>query len=149
MMTRTTPTDILRLPANEVYVFSSDLRGMHGTLEGALAHEKFGAVRGCGFGHFGQSYAIPTRDFRFNVIPLHVVAIYIEFFVRYAEKRQDLRFLVTEIGSHEHYGPSTMWRFFKNVPANVQLPESFWFHKTKHEQEHGNPAPAPDAHRST
>ena len=55
-----TPERITGLKADEVFVFGSNLAGMHGGGAAYVAFRQFGAVMGCGVGLRGQSYAIPT-----------------------------------------------------------------------------------------
>lgn len=50
----------MELNANEVFVFGSNLNGVHAGGAARIAIEKFGAVWGKGVGLQGQSYAIPT-----------------------------------------------------------------------------------------
>lgn len=57
-----TPENIQTLKENEVFVFGSNLAGIHGAGAAKLAYEKFGAIKGQGFGLQGQSFAIPTKD---------------------------------------------------------------------------------------
>ena len=52
---------ITELKPNEVFVFGSNLQGMHAGGAARIAHERFGAVWGQGVGLQGQSYAIPSR----------------------------------------------------------------------------------------
>ncbi len=54
-----TPTYIEELNANEVFVFGSNLQGIHGSGAAQVARECFGAIMGRGVGLQGQSYAIP------------------------------------------------------------------------------------------
>ena len=56
---RTTPEFITSLEPNEIFVFGSNLRGMHGGGAAYIAYRKFGAIMGQGVGLQGQSYAIP------------------------------------------------------------------------------------------
>lgn len=53
---------ITQLAPNEVFVFGSNLQGMHGGGAARLAYREFGAEWGQGVGLFGQSYAIPTMQ---------------------------------------------------------------------------------------
>lgn len=53
---------ITQLAPNEVFVFGSNLHGMHGGGAARLAYREFGAEWGQGVGLFGQSYAIPTMQ---------------------------------------------------------------------------------------
>ena len=55
-----TPEFIDELESNEIFVFGSNLAGMHGGGAARFAYKRFGAVWGQGVGLQGQSYAIPT-----------------------------------------------------------------------------------------
>jgi len=59
---RTTPEFITSLEPNEIFVFGSNLKGMHGGGAAYIAYRKFGAIMGQGVGLQGQSYAIPTMQ---------------------------------------------------------------------------------------
>ena len=58
---RITPNWIEKLKPHEVFVFGSNLNGMHGGGAAKLAM-KWGAVWGKGVGLQGQTYAIPTMQ---------------------------------------------------------------------------------------
>lgn len=71
------------LPQNgEIFVFGSNLAGIHGAGAAAAAVKHFGAVYGNGRGLQGRSYAIPTKGMKLEVLPLHVIERDIELFVR-------------------------------------------------------------------
>ena len=55
---RITPRWIDSLKENEIFVFGSNLAGMHGGGAARIARLHFGAVMGKGVGLQGQSYAI-------------------------------------------------------------------------------------------
>lgn len=57
---RTTLEFITELEPNEIFVFGSNLEGMHGGGATYIAYRKFVAIMGQGVGLKGQSYAIPT-----------------------------------------------------------------------------------------
>ena len=59
---RTTPEFITELQQGEIFVFGSNLSGMHGGGAALVAYRKFGAVWGQGVGLQGQSYGIPTMQ---------------------------------------------------------------------------------------
>ena len=59
---RYTPEDIRELGPGEVFVFGSNLSGMHRGGAARVAYEKFGAVWGQGTGLQGRSYGIPTMQ---------------------------------------------------------------------------------------
>ena len=65
---RITPKWVNELKENEVFVFGSNLKGMHGGGAARVAYDKFGAVWGQGVGMQGQSYAIPTMHGDTDVI---------------------------------------------------------------------------------
>ena len=74
-----TPDMISELKTDEVFVFGSNLEGMHGGGAAYTAFKKFGAAMGCGVGHRGQSYAIPTMHGG-----VEDIRPYVDEFVRYA-----------------------------------------------------------------
>lgn len=90
---RTTPEFITELKPNEIFVFGSNLRGMHGGGAAYIAHRKFGAIMGQGVGLQGQSYAIPTMQGGVDTI-----RPYVDEFIEFAKAHQNNIFLVTRIG---------------------------------------------------
>lgn len=88
-----TPERISELKADEVFVFGSNLAGMHGGGAAWVAFQKFGAVMGCGVGLRGQSYAIPTMQGG-----VETIAPYVNDFIAYASAHPELFFYVTRIG---------------------------------------------------
>ena len=90
---RTTPDFITELQPNEVFVFGSNLRGMHGGGAAYIAYRKFGAVMGQGVGLQGQSYAIPTMQGG-----VETIRPYVDEFISFAKEHPELTFLVTRIG---------------------------------------------------
>lgn len=53
-------TIITELPKDTVFVFGSNLAGIHDTGAARIAAQHFAAVKGVGRGWAGQSFAIPT-----------------------------------------------------------------------------------------
>ena len=88
-----TPEHITALAENEIFVFGSNLEGIHGGGAARLAHKCFGAVMGKGVGLHGNSYAIPTMQGGVDTIQP-----YINEFLEFAKEHSDLRFYVTKIG---------------------------------------------------
>lgn len=118
-----TPERITQLGENEVFVFGSNLQGMHGGGAAYFAWKKFGAVWGQGTGLQGQSYAIPTMQGG-----VETIKPYTDEFIEFARKRHDLFFYVTPIGcgiagfSKEEIAP--LFKDAYDVP-NIALPLSF------------------------
>ncbi len=90
---RTTPEFITELKPNEIFVFGSNLKGMHGGGAAYIAYRKFGAIMGQGVGLQGQSYGIPTMQGG-----VETIRPYVDEFIEFAKKNQNLTFLVTRIG---------------------------------------------------
>ena len=88
-----TPERITELKADEIFVFGSNLEGMHGGGAAWFAFRTFGAVMGCGVGHRGQSYAIPTMQGG-----VETIKPYVDEFIEYAKSHPELFFYVTRIG---------------------------------------------------
>lgn len=88
-----TPDYIEELKSNEIFVFGSNLNGLHGGGAARVAMEKFGAVWGQGVGLQGQSYAIPTMHGGVDAIKP-----YVDEFITFAKLHPELKFLVTRIG---------------------------------------------------
>lgn len=88
-----TPDYITELKPDEVFVFGSNLAGMHGGGAARIAFQRFGAVMGCGVGLRGQSYAIPTMQGGVDTIKP-----YVDDFISFAKEHQELFFYVTRIG---------------------------------------------------
>jgi len=90
---RVTPEYITTLKPNEIFVFGSNLAGMHGGGAARMAHMLFGAEMGVGVGRTGQCYAIPTMQGG-----VETIRPYVDEFVEYAKQHPELLFRVTRIG---------------------------------------------------
>lgn len=119
-----TPKYINELEENEIFVFGSNLPGLHVGGAANVAHNKWGAVWGKGVGLHGQTYAIPTMQGGLDTVKPYVVD-----FIEFARKRNDLRFLVTPVGcgiaGFEAQDIAPLFREATTL-ENVLLPKSFW-----------------------
>ena len=118
-----TPEFITELKADEVFVFGSNLAGMHGGGAAWVAFRKFGAVMGCGVGPQGQSYAIPTMQGGIDTIKP-----YVDAFIDYAKAHPESFFYVTRIGCGiAGFTDSEIAPLFRDAAGvdNICLPESF------------------------
>ena len=121
---RVTPDFITSLKSNEVFVFGSNLAGMHGGGAARIAHLHFGAVMGNGDGMQGQSYAIPTMQGGVDTI-----RPYVDKFIAYAKQHPDRHFLVTRIGCGiAGFSADEIAPLFADAAAveNISLPDDFW-----------------------
>lgn len=118
-----TPDNITHLDEDEVFVFGSNLQGMHCGGAARTAVQKFGAIMGQGEGMQGQSYAIPTMQGG-----VETIKPYVDRFIELASEWDQTTFYVTCIGcgiagfTDEEIAPL----FDKAFDLyNVRLPESF------------------------
>ena len=123
MKTQFTPDFITELKENEIFVFGSNLQGMHGGGAARIAYEKFGAIWGQGVGLQGQSYGIPTMHGGVDAIKP-----YVNEFIEFAKSHPELTFLVTRIGCGiAGFRDEEIAPLFKECIEidNVILPRSF------------------------
>ena len=121
---RIAPDQIDRLNKNEVFVFGSNLQGMHGGGAARIARLNFGAVMGQGVGLQGQSYAIPTMQGGVNTIKP-----YVDEFIAFAKQHPELTFLVTKIGCGiAGFTEAEIAPLFAGAVdvENIHLPKDFW-----------------------
>ena len=121
---RITPRWIDSLKENEIFVFGSNLAGMHGGGAARIARLHFGAVMGKGVGLQGQSYAIPTMQGG-----VETIRPYVNDFLDFAKHHPEMQFLVTPIGcgiaGFEAEDIAPLFEGAKEM-KNISLPESFW-----------------------
>ena len=124
MEKRISPDFINTLKKNEIFVFGSNLEGMHGGGAARIAYNNFGAVWGQGVGLQGQSYGIPTMHGGVDVIKP-----YVDEFINFAKSHPELKFLVTRIGCGiAGFRDEEMAPLIKDAfeIENIYLPKSFY-----------------------
>ena len=121
---RISSSRIRELKPDEIFVFGSNLEGLHGGGAAYLAYRKWGAIWGQGVGLQGQTYGIPTMHGGPDAI-----RPYVDEFSKIGQVPPELKFLVTEIGcgiagfTPEEIAPL----FTEAIPIeNIYLPERFW-----------------------
>ena len=118
-----TPENITVLEPSQIFVFGSNIQGLHGGGAAAAAMKNFGAIWGLGVGLQGQSYAIPTMHGGVDEI-----RPYVDEFIDFARQHPELTFLVTRIGcgiagfTDKQIAP--LFVYALEMP-NVLLPKSF------------------------
>ena len=118
-----TPDAIYSLKPDEVFVFGSNLHGLHGGGAARAAINKFGAIWGQGVGLQGQSYAIPTMQGG-----VETIKPYVDQFIDFAIEHPELFFYVTRIGCGiAGFKDSDIAPLFKDAMniVNICLPKSF------------------------
>jgi len=109
---------------NEIFVFGSNLMGIHGA-GSALEAIKHGAINGLGSGRQGNSYAIPTKSSPTanGTLPISRIKLYIDQFIEYAKDNLHLTFNVVKIGCGlAGYTEDEIATLFRYAPKNVNLP---------------------------
>lgn len=110
---------MVKYHGNMIFVFGSNLSGIHGAGAARFALNKMGAKYGQGIGLQGQSYALPTKGINICFMSLDEVAQHVETFKEFALKHPDLDFQVTQVAcglagfTKEQIAP-----LFKDSPSN-------------------------------
>jgi len=110
----------------EIFVFGSNLAGRHGKGAALHARLKHGARYGQGEGLQGASYAIPTKGFSLETLPLSIIREKVAAFVDFARLHPEMVFQVTPIGCGlAGYAAADIAPMFRDAPGNCRLPLAF------------------------
>ena len=107
-----------------IFVFGSNLAGVHGAGSAKAAYKLHGARKGVGEGRTGNAYAIPTKaTWRDKAMPLAEIVLYVKDFIGYATAHPELTFDVVRIGCGlAGYEDAQIAPMFIGAPDNVNLP---------------------------
>jgi hypothetical protein len=97
------------IPPFAIFVFASNLAGLHVSGAARIASEHYGAIDGQATGLQGRSYAIPVKDENLKSIPLSDVKPHVDRFVGFARGNPQLRFVL----------------IFNRAPHNVIRPKTW------------------------
>ncbi len=124
---RLTPEKIDQLQPNEVFVFGSNLAGIHGG-GAAVDALKFGAVNGIGEGLSGQTYALPTKDYSVRTRSLPDIYNSVIRLHHFMDDNKDKTFMITKVGcglaGYEIREIAPLFRQISKL-KNVVLPKEF------------------------
>ena len=110
----------------KIFVFGSNLAGRHGAGAALCALKEHGAKYGQGVGRQGDSFAIPTKDYRIRTLDLKTIEMFVAHFKTYARENPELTFEVTRIGCGlAGYKDEDIAPMFSDAPANCELPEGW------------------------
>lgn len=110
----------------QVFVFGSNTAGVHGAGAAQYAYNKKGAKYGSGYGHHGDSWAIPTKDDFIESLPLDMINAFVCGFLAYATCKRKLNFMVTQIGCGlAGYKPEQIAPMFVGAPKNCMFDEAW------------------------
>mgnify|MGYP001268191948 FL=1 len=119
---RTHRNGITQLRKDDVFVFGSNEGGNHGAGAAKTARQLFNMPFGKSYGHYGNCFAIPTKDEYIQTLELSQIEDYVRGFLAYAKGKKRVTFLVTTIGTglggllHSQIAP-----MFKGAPKNCQF----------------------------
>jgi len=109
-----------------IFVFGSNLAGIHGAGAAKEALRAWGAQLLLGVGRQGQAYGIPTKDQHLRTLPLDEIKKHVDQFIDYARNNPGFCFLVTEVGCGlAGYSVTEIAPMFTGCPANCVLPGRF------------------------
>ena len=111
---------------HEVFVFGSNLAGIHGAGAALYARKHHGAILGKGIGLQGSSYAIPTKDEHIKTLPLSTIKKHVKDFIQFANEHPEMTFKVTRIGCGlAGYKDEDIAPMFWDAPINCKLPDEW------------------------
>ena len=126
-MSRRTHADGSKPRPDQVFVFGSNLSGIHGGGAARAAHQLYGAEWGFAEGRTGRCYAIPTVQERIaGPLALDAISTSVARFIEHAAANPETLFFVTRIGcglaGHKDADVAPM---FAAAPANCSLPDTW------------------------
>ena len=83
---------------NMIFVFGSNLSGIHGAGAAKFAAVHKGAIYGIGEGMQGASYGLPTKGLNISFMPLKDIQRHVNNFIAYSALHKELSFQVTQVG---------------------------------------------------
>jgi hypothetical protein len=127
---RVTNDEITELGGEEIFVFGSNLSGIHGGGAAKLALDEFGAKWGQATGMQGQTYAIPTKSEGIErTLTIDEIEPHVDEFIQFALEFPSLTFFVTEIGcglaGHAHEDIAPLFKRGLHI-RNIHFPQKFW-----------------------
>lgn len=113
------------LPENgEVFVFGSNLQGIHGAGAAKVARDKFKALPvGHGFVAW-KAYALPTKATPRERLPLQQIQKHVGEFIATCKQNPHMEFFVTRVGCGlAGYKDFEIAPLFERAPDNCSFPE--------------------------
>ena len=109
-----------------IFVFGSNLQGLHGGGAARVAYDNHGAEWGVGEGRTGFAYALPTKANFSRTLTVDEIAGYARTFIEHARANPDDIFQLTQVGcglaglTKEQIAP-----LFRDIPDNVNAPTAW------------------------
>ena len=107
---------------SRVFVFGSNLLGIHGAGAALFAKRNHGAVQGVGEGLRGNSYALPTKKTPYVYMGLEDVRGHVETFKAHARANPAINYQVTAVGTgRAGFSVAQIGPMFSDAPDNCEL----------------------------
>ena len=121
-----TPENIQELEPNQIFVFGSNLSGIHAGGAAKIAEEKFGAMEGVSEGMMGDCYAFPTLDREMKKLSKECLKASVIDLFAICRALPEKEFLLTKVGCGiAGFNESYMIDLFKDSPPNLIKPENW------------------------
>ena len=109
-----------------IFVFGSNLAGLHKLGAALVAKTLFGAQMGNPIGIQGRSYAIPTKDRFIRTLSLSEIRKHVNNFKQFAIDHPEMRFFVTGVGCGlAGYKPYQIAPMFEGIMSNCSFPNNW------------------------
>ena len=108
-----------------IFVFGSNLAGIHRSGAAWTAKRNYQAVEGHGRGRTGNAYAIPIHDMWLHLLPLSDIELSVKTFYWYALEHPELTFKISLVGCELGYRVEEIAPMFAECPGNCVLPKEF------------------------
>ena len=106
-----------------VFVFGSRLDGVHQSESAKTAMRLYGAEPGSWSGPTGHAYVVPYLASDGTVLPLSVIANYVEPLIEFANQSPDKIFQIARFGGGaNNHSDQDLARLFRDAPGNCRLP---------------------------
>ncbi|AGH07402.1 hypothetical protein SUFG_00034 [Sulfitobacter phage phiCB2047-B] len=105
-----------------VFVFGSNLSGIHGAGAARYAATNRSAVLGVGEGPTGSCYALPTKGKNISFMPLDTIEKHVNNFLVYAMGNPHQTFQVTQVGCG-----LGGWTPYEIAPLFLKAPDNCYF----------------------
>lgn len=113
---------------NFMFVFGSNLQGLHYGGSARAANLNYGAEMGVGEGPTGKAYALPTciEPGGTQTMTLAEIKEYVVDLMEFAEYHSDITFFITRTGCGvAGFKDSDIAPLFKGFPLNADFPEEW------------------------
>jgi hypothetical protein len=109
-----------------IFVFGSNLSGIHGAGAAKEAYDNYGAIMGKGEGLMFSSYAIPTKGKNITFMALVEVVPHIKNFLTFAKRNPEMKFWMTSVGCGlAGFSVSQIASYFENATTNINFPDTW------------------------